>query len=379
MYRYQETDEYFAQIAGGTEALGCEELIELGATRADPAYRGIWFEASHESLYAINYCARLPTRILAPLVRFKCHNPDYLYRQMSEMNWSDFMNVTDTFAIFSNVSNSKIRHSKYAALRVKDAIADYFREKTGRRPSVNRIKPDVWFHINIHENIATLSLELSGGSMHRRGYRQSAGQAPMQETVAAAIVRMTGWDGERKLYDPMCGSGTILAEAVMKYCRVPASYLRSNFGFTRLVDFDKSLWQRVKKQCDDNIRELPRGLIHGSDIDTVAIEDARRNLQNIPGGRNVDLQVRNWQSISSLEDVVIVTNPPYGRRINSKEPIDDFYSGFGDFLKHSCKGSKAFIYAGERALLKRVGLRTTWKKPLVNGALDGRLALFEMY
>lgn len=379
LYRYQETREYFAQIAGGIEDLGCEEVTSLGASNATPSYRGLWFEADHDVLYKTNYCSRLITRILAPLVRFKCHNTDYLYRQMSEVEWTDFMSVDDTFAIFSNVSNSKIRHSKYAALRVKDAIADYFRQKTGKRPSVNKINPDVWFHIDVRENIATLSLETSGGSLHRRGYRKSSGRAPIQETVAAAIILMTEWDGEAPLYDPMCGSGTLLAEALMKYCRIPAAYLRSSFGFERLVDFDSSRWATVKHNCDKEIRPLPAGLIRGSDIDTIALENARRNLSALPGGRDVELHVANWQSIQSLEESVIVTNPPYGKRINSREPIDSFYKSFGDFLKNNCKGSTAFLYVGERELLKKVGLRTTWKKPLVNGALDGRLAKYEMY
>lgn len=379
MYRYQETGEYFAQIAGETEELGCEEVRALGATSATPSYRGLWFSADHKALYKINYSSRLITRILAPLVRFKCHNTDYLYRQMSEIDWTEFMSVDDTFAIFANVANSKIRHSRYAALRVKDALVDHFREKTGRRPSVNKVNPDIWFHIDIRENMATLSLETSGGSLHRRGYRKSTGRAPMQETVAAAIILMTEWDGEAPLYDPMCGSGTLLAEALMSYCRIPASYLRTSFGFERLPDFDESLWLVTKNECDGKIRQLPPGLIRGSDIDTVAIENARKNLSTLPGGENVELHVMNWQAIRSLENTVVVTNPPYGKRINSVEPIDTFYSSFGDFLKQRCTGSTAYLYAGERSLLKKVGLRTTWKKPLVNGALDGRLAKYEMY
>ncbi|HEX7070929.1 MAG TPA: THUMP domain-containing protein [Rhodothermales bacterium] len=195
MYKYQEYGRYFAQIAGGTEELGVAELTELGAREATTAYRGVHFEADRETLYRINYASRLVTRILAPLTSFGCHDPDYLYRTLREVDWGDFLDPDRTFAVYANVSNSRIRHSKYAALRVKDAIVDHFREATGRRPNVDVHEPDVWFNLYVENNHATLSLGTSAGSMHRRGYRTGAGSAPMQETVAAAIIRLTEWEG----------------------------------------------------------------------------------------------------------------------------------------------------------------------------------------
>ena len=274
IYKYQDQPRYFAQVAGGLEKAGAEELERLGAREIAPAFRGLYFDADPATLYRINYESRLLTRVLAPLTSFTCHNPDYLYRTLLEVNWSDFMNVDDTFAVFANVSNSKIRHSKYAALRVKDAIADYFRERTGRRPDVDTIDPTVWFNLHIENNHATLSLDTSGGSLHRRGYRTESTSAPMQETVAAAIIRMTEWDGETPLHDPMCGSGTLLAEALMHVCRIPAGYLRRRFGFEALPDFDRQTWTKVKEDADARIRALPDGLISGSDIDPEAVSAA---------------------------------------------------------------------------------------------------------
>ncbi len=379
MYLYQQNCRFFAQIAGGTEELGAEELAELGARDVATAYRGLYFDADPATLYRVNYCARLPTRVLAPLVSFQCHNPDYLYRRACDVNWADFMTVDQTFAVFANVANSKIRHSKYAALRVKDAIVDTFRQRLGKRPSVDTRAPHLWVNLHIENNDATISLGASGGSLHRRGYRSAAGEAPLQETVAAAIIRLTGWNGERPFYDPMCGAGTLLAEALMHYCRIPAGYLRDHFGFEALPDFDPALWKQVKGEADAALRLLPPGLIAGSDVDRNAVAAARQNLAALPGGENVALAVRDFRKLDSLENVTLASNPPYGLRMGRENRMGGFYKMLGDFLKQRCTGSTAYLYVGDRALLKHVGLRTTWKKPLVNGALDGRLAKYDLY
>lgn len=380
MYKYQEYPRFFAQVAGGIEELGAAELTELGATEVATAYRGCFFEGDAATLYRVNYQSRLLTRVLAPLTSFLCHNPDYLYRTMREVPWTDFMRVDDTFAVFANVSNSKIRHSKYAALRVKDAIVDTFREANGRRPDVDTRAPDVWFNLHIENNHATLSLDTSGGSLHRRGYRQAAGPAPMQETVAAAIIRLSGWEGEQPLYDPMCGSGTLLAEALMHYCRIPAGYLRAeSFGFEKLPDFDAAVWKQVRQDANAQIRPLPDGLIAGSDRDAEAVAAARKNLSALPQGKQVALRVADVLKLDGFTGTTLVTNPPYGLRMGHSESVKRFIRAFGDFLKQRCTGSTAYLYVGERELLKYVGLRSTWKQPLVNGALDGRLAKYELY
>lgn len=379
MYKYQEFGRYFAQIAGGTEELGAKELEELGAENTAPAYRGIYFDADSAALYRINYASRLVTRVLAPLTSFGCHDADYLYRTARDVDWSDFLTADKTFAVFANVSHSKIRHSKYAALRLKDAVVDQFRERYGTRPSVDTRDPHVWFNLYIENNHATISLGTSGGSLHRRGYRVRSGEAPMQETVAAAIIRLTGWEGDRPLYDPMCGSGTLLAEALMHYCRIPANARRERFGFEALPDFDDETWRRVKSDADAQVRELPEGLIAGSDVDPEAIDAARENLRALPSGERVRLGVEDFHNLSGMEHYTIVTNPPYGVRMGRRNGIDDFYREIGDFLKQQCTGSTAYLYVGKPALLKSVGLRASWKRPLVNGAMEGRLGKYELY
>ncbi|MFH1844875.1 MAG: THUMP domain-containing protein [bacterium] len=379
MFLYQQSNRYFAQIAGGLEALGAAELGHLGASNIHPVHRGLHFTADPNVLYRINYRSRLLSRVLAPLVTFKCHDDDYLYRKTKQIDWPSLLRLDQTFAVFANVSGSKISHSQYAALRVKDGIVDLFRDKLGRRPDVDPREPDLWINLHLADDCATLSLDTSGGSLHRRGYRQESVEAPMQETVAAAIVELSGWDGTRPLYDPMCGSGTLLSEAWLKYCCIPAGFLRRKFGFMMLPDFNPEIWRAEKKTADERIREIPGGHIRGSDRDRQAVGIARRNNTPLPYGDELRVQTRDFRALKELENRVILCNPPYGMRLRGPGDIGDFYQELGDFLKQRCTGSEAYIYFGKRELIKKIGLRSTWKKPLANGGLDGRLVKYELF
>jgi putative N6-adenine-specific DNA methylase len=317
--------------------------------------------------------------VLAPLKTFHCHNTDYLYRQAKGLEWSSFFTPHHTFAVFSTVSHSAIKHSRYAALCVKDGIADHFRERFRSRPSVRKEDPDLWINLHIENNLATLSLDTSGGSLHRRGYREQTVEAPMQENLAAAIVRIAAWDGEKKLFDPFCGSGTLLAEALMDYCRIPAGFLRKRFGFERLPDFDRALWRRVKEEGKQAIRPLPENLIAGSDVSPAAVEAGRANLQKLPSGDKIALSIMDFRDIPSLGDTVVVCNPPHGLRLKSGINISQFYKMLGNFFKQNCKSSTIFIYVGNRELIPCIGLKPSWKRALPSGGLDGRLVKFEMY
>lgn len=379
MYEYQKNNRFFSQSADEIKELGERELSELGAQNVSPAYRGIYFDADKETLYRINYASRYVSRVLAPLVWFRCHTTDQLYKKAREVNWADFISHKKTFAIFSNVSNSKIRNSQFASLRLKDAIVDSFREMSGERPDIDPINPDVWINLYISNNETLIGLDTSGGSLHRRGYRKDSISAPMQETVAAAIIGYTEWDGAMPLYDPMCGSGTLLGEALMRYSKIPSGYFRKHFGFEALPDYDKALWIKTKKSMDREIRSLPDGLIAGSDSSHDAVNAARMNMRNLPRGEKIKLSVLDFRKINSLQNKVIVTNPPYGIRMKSGQELDLFYKELGDFLKQKCKGSVAYIYFGEREFIKKIGLKPAWKKPLKTGGLDGRLVKYELF
>ncbi len=379
MFEYQKYKQYFGQIAGGMEDLGEQELREFGIKKIKKAYRGIYFVADQAHLYRLNLQSVLFTRFLAPLLTFDCHSTNYLHATAIEIEWEKIIKPNNTFAIFATVSNSKISHSKYASLVLKDAIVDRFRAQTGSRPDVDSKDPDIWINLHIDKNKARISIDTSGGSLHRRGYRQITTEAPMQETVAAAILKLSGWNGETKLHDPMCGSGTLLSEAMLRYCRIPAAFKRKNFGFKHLPDYDESLWFEIQANSKKNIRPLPENLISGSDISDYALNAARTNIDSIPYGKNINLEKIDFNDLEEMENTTIICNPPYGIRLGEKEDMPLLYRQLGDFLKNKCKNSSAWIYVGNRELIKEIGLKPSRKIPLKNGQLDGRLLKIDIY
>ena len=379
MYLYQKQRRYFAQVTGGLEDLALEEIKELGGYGFQEAYRGVYFSCEIKNLYKIIYKTRIATRILAPLIQFKAFDDKRLYGMTKTVNWSDFLTTDTTFRIYSNVSHSKINHSNYAGQVVKDAIVDQFREKEGKRPSIDKADPDVSINLYIHSDKATISLDLSGESLHKRKYRKISTKAPMQETLAAAIIRASKWNGETPLYDPMCGSGTLLSEALMHYCKIPPAYYREKFGFMFLPEYKEKDWESVKNLADEQIIELPENLIFGSDSNPAAIKATGENLSTFDQGIFVNLKVSMFQSLKNLENCTIVANPPYGYRLGRESELQHTYKRLGDFLKNECKSSNAFIFCGNREMIKHIGLRTSFKMPMKNGDLDGRLLKFELY
>lgn len=378
-YEYQAKNRYFAQVANDITDLAEKELLVLGAKEPSSVYRGIYFNASPEVLYAVNFHARLITRVLAPLVSFNCHSDKYLYLKAMEIPWENFLNPSKTFAVFASVSHSNIKHSKFAALRLKDAVVDYFRARSGDRPSIDTINPDLWLNLHIEHNRATISLDTSGGSLHRRGYRKDSIEAPMMETLAASIITCSGWDAESPLFDPFCGSGTLLCEAYIYASGAPAAMLRDKFGFERLPDFDAALWRRVREEGLKNISPVPRGLISGSDISPEAVAAAKHNCPVIDRNHAIEIRQQDVFQMEEIKGKTIVCNPSYGIRMDRDVDLSDFYKRFGDFLKQRCTGSTACIYFGEPAYLKSLGLKPTWKRPLSNGGIKGQLALYGLY
>jgi len=378
-YLYEKESQYFAQIAESIKDIAINELKELGAYGLKPVFRGIWFKASKKDFYRINYFARLVSRILAPLVSFECHDKDDLYKAVRKIRWEEFLTPKNTFSVVANVSESQITHSNFAGLRVKDAIADYFRDRTNKRPSVDSKDPYVIINLHLHKDLATLSIDASGGPLHKRGYREESVSAPMQETVAASIITLSGWDGKVPLYDPMCGSGTILCEALMKYCRIPAQVFRTRFGFERLPDFDENLWRKIKNNSLENLRKIEKGMIAGSDISGHSVNAVKTNIMGLHFGSEITIELKDFQDIESMGNSVIVTNPPYGIRMGKDKNLNKFYQSFGLFLKNKCRKSTAFVYFGEPRYIKKVLLSPSWKRPLKIGGLDGKLVKYELY
>jgi len=378
-YQYIKTNRFFARVSEDIKPLAVKEIESFGATDIKPIYKGIYFSAEKKILYKIVFKTRFITRILAPLISFKCHSDKYLYKTAKDIEWLDFLSLNKTFSINAIVNNSNIKNSKFAALRLKDAVVDYFRDKFGKRPSVKRIEPDIYFDLYIEKNRAVISIDVSGGSLHRRGYRKDAVDAPISEIVAAAIIEYSEWDTKQSLYDPFCGSGTLLCEAYIKAANIPASILRKNFGFKYLPDYDKELWNKVRRDEIEKIKDIDNNLIFGSDISERAVKIAKNNCLMLDKNKRIKIVQRDFFKIDKIENSLIVFNPPYGIRMGREETLELFYKNMGDFLKHRCKNSSAIIYFGERKYLKKIGLKPKWKKILFNGGLEGRLARFDIY
>lgn len=379
MFEYQRTGRYFAQTGRELERLAAEELTEIGATQVELGFRGVHFSASRNVLYRIIYCARLISRVLAPLVRFECPGEDDLYRHSLAVEWEGILSPRQTFAVSASVSGEGITHSHFAALRVKDAIVDRFRDRTGQRPDIDVRRPDVGINLYVEDRNAALSVDVSGGSLHRRGYRLVSVSAPVQETLAAAIIRLSGWQGEKPLVDPMCGSGTLLAEAVMSGCSIPAATKRGRFGFENLPDFEAQVWAAVKAESDSRIRPLASGLISGSDLDPQAVAAAQTNLNSIPQGNQVGVRRADFRDIERVENSVIVCNPPYSVRQGDIEEVRKLYKDFGDFLKQRCPGSTAYLLCGNLDLIGAIGLKPSRRIILYNGPIECRLVKIEIY
>ena len=378
-YRYQEDPHYFAQVPAGVEELAAAEMTALGAVDVAPEVRGVSFRADARTVYQLVYTTQLLQRVIAPLLRFKCHNPDYLYRKVHEVDWREFLRPGQTFAVFANVSHSKLKDSRFAGLRTKDAVCDRLRADTGKRPDIDTQQPDLWLSVHANHDWVTVGIDLAGGSLHKRGYRQQTVDAPMQETVAAAMLAMADWHGERPLHDPMCGSGTILAEAWLRATGTPAGTLRRHFGFMQLPDFDIVAWKQVKKGLDSRRKLGKPGLVSGGDVDPTAVAAARTNLAQLPGGEHIEVTRRDFRALEGLSDTVIVTNPPYGLRLQRGQDLAGFYKELGDWLKFRCPGCEAYIYFGDRRWLKSIGLRPAFKRSLRNGGLDGCVARYDLY
>jgi putative N6-adenine-specific DNA methylase len=379
-YLYQKHQRYVAQIPTGMAELATAELAALGARDIEPLGRSLRFSASPPKLYAMVYQARLVSRFLAPLTQFPCQNRDDLYSAGRQIPWERFFHLRQTFAIFANVIETPgFSNSLFASQCLKDAVVDQFRRQTGKRPSVDRRHPDLWLGLYIHKGQGTISLDLGSGALHKRGYRRQSVIAPIQETVAAAMIALSGWQGDRPLHDPMCGSGTLLCEALMQSCRVPAGFLRKSRGLRFLPDYDETVWRRVKSRADQGVEPLTSGLISGSDLDQRAVQAARQNCRRLPGGRQINLFRKDFRDHQGVQGGVIVCNPPYGLRLGQDADLDSLYRDFGDWLKQRCSGSSAYLYFGNRELIKKIGLKPAWKRPLRNAELDGRMVKYELY
>ena len=381
MFEYAKHHRFFAACSRGLEPLLADELRELGAEPEEPGVRGVSFKADKATLYRVAYATRLASRVLAPMLTFDCHSDKYLYKTARNIDWDQLLDPDGTFVIDASVSDSIIDHSQFAAQRLKDAVCDHFREKTGRRPSVEKRTPDLRIYLHLRQNRAVIGIDVGGGALHRRGYRTQSVEAPLQETLAAAIVRLSGWDAQGPLHDPMCGSGTLLAEAVLHATRTPSGWLRGQGTppWAALPDFDTAVWNTVRGEMDGAVRRLPEDLVSGADLDMAAVRAARTNLGNVPGGEGVRLGQGDAREMALEKPTTVLVNPPYGVRLGARKEVEALYKAFGDALKRRCTGTTAFVLCGDVKLVGSLGLKPSKRTPLWNGGIECRLARLDLY
>ncbi len=367
-----------AKTLAGLEDILAEELINLGADNLEIGKRMVSFEGSTQLLYKANIHCRTALRILVPIHTFKARNADEIYAEIKSLDWRQYMTEKNTFAIDSVVFSEIFTHSKFVAYRVKDAIVDFFTQKTGTRPSVSTVNPDLLINIHIAHDRCTLSLDSSGESLHKRGYRVAQTEAPLNEVLAAGMIMKSGWKGESDFVDPMCGSGTLLIEAAMIALNIPPGIYRKNFAFEKWNDFDKDMFEELYND-DSNEREF-KHKIYGSDVSVKAISIATDNIESAGLLRYIDLDVKPIQKIDKAPSAkgILITNPPYGERIKSDD-IYSLYESIGERLKHVFTGYTAWVISSEKDLLHKIGLKPSYKEKLFNGAIECEYRKYEIF
>lgn len=368
-----ENFEMVAKTFQGLEDVLAEELRDLGALNVEPGRRMVSFEGDLEMLYKANLCCRTALRILKPIYKFTARDTDELYEFTKEYDWGSLMSIDSTFAIDTVAFSDEFSHSRFVTYRVKDAIVDWFKDRYGedKRPGVRLQDADVMINVHIAGDRVTLSLDSSGESLHKRGYRVAQTEAPINEVLAAGIILKSGWRGDCPLVDPMCGSGTFLIEAALIAANINPGVYRRHFSFENWRDFDAELFDSLYND-DSNEREF-NYKIYGADISPKATEIAARNIKSAGVGRMIQLETKPLSAWTEApEDGVLITNPPYGERI-SADDMDGLYSLIGQKLKNVFKGYHAWIIGYRDEYFHRIGLAPSSKIPILNGALECQL------
>jgi putative N6-adenine-specific DNA methylase len=389
--------DYFAVSAAGVEPATAAELIRLGTTAVRARAGGVHFQADLATLYRALLWLRTASRVLRPLRAFAATTPEMLYSQARRVLWEEWLTPDQTFAVHATLASgwrepagtsrdtrpsprARIDNSMFAALKIKDAICDRLRRERGARPNVDREYPDVPIHAHFAGGRCTLSLDAVGASLHERGYRAETTQAPLKETLAAAIIELTGWVGDQPLYDPFCGSGTLLIEAALKALQIAPGLSRPKFACQRWPDFDERLWNRAVGEARAERRTQLAFPIVGSDADAGAIEAARRNAAQAGVGEGLQLFVRRAEEMVPPAESpgVLITNPPYGERLGDEAELAALYRRFGVALAQRFAGWTAWVLAGNLSLARHIDLPASAKIKLYNGPIVCRLLKFEV-
>lgn len=373
----EPTFELIAKTFQGLEPILAQELTELGANDIQVGRRMVSFTGDKELMYRANFGLRTAIRILKPIKHFKALTADQVYNAVKAIDWSRYLSNETSFAVDSVVFSTEFRHSKFVAYKVKDAIVDYFREKTGSRPNISIANPDLQLHIHIAENDCTLSLDSSGTSLHRRGYRQEAVEAPLNEVLAAGMILITGWHGECDLIDPMCGSGTIAIEAALIARNIAPGVFRKEYAFEKWADFDRELFDSIYN--DDNGERPFEHKIYGYDINRNAVDIATRNVKAAGLTKEIEILQQDFRNFTQPQQKsIIITNPPYGERISTPDLLG-LYRMIGEKLKHQFQDNEAWILSYREECFEQIGLKPSLKTPLFNGSLECEFRKYQIF
>ncbi len=366
-----------AKTFAGLEPVLANEIKNIGGENIKEGRRAVFYEGDMEMLYKSNYLLRTSLRILKEISAFQFKDVDRYYLKCREINWSKYMDTSQSFAVSSTVSHSnEFKNSMYAALKVKDAIADHFRQKTGKRPNVDTRNPEIVIHAHVSGNTCSISLDSSGESLHKRGYRTQQGEAPLSEVLAAGMILMTGWDGSTDFIDPMCGSGTLPIEAAMIAQNIAPGRFRKNYAFENWPDFNPQLFDQVKSR--QKTKPFTKK-IYASDISGNNVLNAKTNARRARVFSSIVFQTCNMQDLKiQANNATIILNPPYGERLKVQN-IDEIYAMIGERLKHQFAGSTAWILTSSKEYLKQVGLKPAQKTELYNGSLQCFFARYNLF
>ena len=360
--------ELIAKTFMGLEPILAQELTELGANDVQIGRRMVSFKGDKELMYRANFQLHTAIRILKPIIHFKARSADDVYNEVMKVDWSEFIDNNKTFAVDSVIFSEEFRHSKFVAYKVKDAIVDQFRERTGSRPNISVTNPDIRLHIHIADEDGTLSLDSSGESLHRRGYRQESVEAPLNEVLAAGMILMTGWKGECDFIDPMCGSGTLPIEAALIARNISPGVFRKSYAFEKWPDFDADLFEVIYND-DSREREFEHH-IYGYDIDMKSVNTARLNVRAAGLTADITIEQADIKDFTQpAEKSIMVTNPPYGERISTPDLLGT-YATIGERLKRAFVGNEAWILSYREECFDQIGLRPSIKIPVYNGSLE---------
>jgi putative N6-adenine-specific DNA methylase len=370
---------YFATCGRGVEPVLAEELRALGAADIEPGRGGVAFGGDQALLYRTNLWLRTAIRVLRPILEADVASPDELYDAVRSFDWSNYLTPEHTLAVDCNVRDSQITHSKYAALRVKDAICDQFVDRIGRRPSVDVEEPMVGLNLHVYRDHAVLSLESSGESLHKRGYRPILTRAPLNEALAAALVLRTGWKGDVPFADPLCGSGTLAIEAAWLALRRPPGLTRRRFGFQGWMDYDVRLWTTLRDEARQGVLKALPAPILGSDVRGDAVAFSIDNARAAGIGHLLRFEKANVRDFRPYGPPgILLCNPPYGERIGEEKDLFGLYHILGEVFAERCRGWTAFVFTGNPRLARAIGLKPVEEVPLFNGKIPCRLLRFEM-